>query len=184
MKLMMTKKTLLLIGGMCGIALAAPLAQSPNLQPMIVSNLTGNLRIEQPIPCTDDVDQLTPVTGGRIEMTPAEGVDVSGGKAFVLTRVSVSFAPFSIHRSCLTVDRTRNYTEVGVQLARAVTFTAAPLGAGLYQVTIPAEDFLIYESAVVDGAAETGYKRPKQPVTATIDLAHGTVQLHVAVGTR
>jgi hypothetical protein len=118
-------------------------------------------------------------------MSPAEGVDApGGGKTFVLNRVSVSFAPFSIHRSCLTVDRTRNYTEVGVQLARAVTFTAAPLGAGLFQVTIPAEDFLIYESAVVDGEAETGYKRPKAPVTATIDLAHGTVQLRVAVGTR
>ena len=84
---------------MSGFALAAALAQGPNVQPMIVSDLTGTLRIEQPIPCTDDVDQTTPVTGGRIEMSPSEGVDVAGGaKTFVLNRVSVSFAAFSIHR--------------------------------------------------------------------------------------
>jgi hypothetical protein len=122
MKLMKIKRMVLLIGGMSGIALAAALAQGPNPQPMIVSDLTGTLRIEQPIPCTDDVDQTTPVTGGRIEMSPSEGVDVAGGaKTFVLNRVSVSFAPFSIHRSRSHCGQDANYTEVGVQLARAVT---------------------------------------------------------------
>lgn len=181
---MKTKRTLLAAGGMIVAALVSAAAQVPNLQPMVVTNLTGHLRVEQEIPCTDDVDQTTPVTGGRIEITPSEGVDVPGGKAFVLSRVTVSFAGFSIHRSCLTVDRTRTYTEINVQLAQAVPFTGVHLGGSLYEVTIQPADFLIYQAAVVNGETETGYKHPKEPVTATIDLANGTVQMRVAVGTR
>jgi len=181
---MKTKSMLLLIASMSVTGLAAALAQGPTLQPMVVTNLTGGLRIQQGIPCTDDVDQVTPVTGGRIEITPSDGVDVPGGKAFVLSRVNVAFAPFSIHRSCLTVDRTRSYTEINVQLARAVAFTGVPAGASVYEVTIPKGDFLIYQAAVVNGESETGYKYPKEDVTATIDLANGTVEMRVAVATR
>jgi hypothetical protein len=188
MTLMKTQRKLLVIAGMSGFALTTTLvttlAQVPNLQPMVVHNLTGNLRIEQPIPCTDDVDQFTPVTGGRIEITPSDGIDVPGGKSFVLSRVNVSFAPFSIHRSCLTVDRTRNYTEISVQLSRAVQFTGVHVGGGVYDVTIAPENFLIYQAAIVNGDLETAYKHPKEPVTATIDLTTGAIQMRVAIGTR
>lgn len=180
---MKTTRKLLLIGGLSGMALATTLAQGPG-QPLVVNNLNGQLRIEQPIPCTDDVDQTTAVTGGRVEISPSEGIDVPGGKRFVLGRVNVSFAPFSIHRSCLTVDRTRNYTAINVQLARAVAFTGVAVGGGVYDVTIPKEDFLIYQSAIVDGDLETGYKHPSQPVTATLDLTNGTVQMQVVMATR
>src|SRR2546427_11707865 len=111
MKLMKTRCMLLLIAGMSGIAAASGLSPIADPEPMIVNNLTGNLRIQQPIPKVDDVDLTTPVTGGRIEITPAEGVNVPGGKVFALTKVAVSFAGFSIHRSYLTIDRTRTYTE-------------------------------------------------------------------------
>jgi hypothetical protein len=187
MKLMKTKWTLLLIGVLGGIAPTAPLAQGPDLPPMVVSNLTGDLRVQQSTPATcNNVDQTTPVTQGRLEITPAEGVDVPGGKFFVLTRANVSFEAFSIHVSCLggTVSRTRSYTNVDVQLGRAVSFTASPSAPGIFEVTIPKDDFLIYESAIVDGESETGYKSPKEDVTGTIDLEHGTVQMHVVIATR
>jgi hypothetical protein len=184
---MKTKWTLLLLGGLSGIAPAVPLAQSPDLQPMVVNNLTGDLRVQQSTPVTcNDVDQTTPVTQGRIEITPAEGVDVPGGKFFVLTRANVSFAAFTVHVSCLggAESRTRNYTKVDVQLGRAVSFNASPSAPGVFDVTIPKDDFLIYESAIVDGESETGYKSPKEDVTGTIDLENGTVQMRVVVATR
>jgi Thrombospondin type 3 repeat/HYR domain len=180
----MTKKWMLAVmGGTSGIALAAVLAHGADAGPMIVTDLTGDLRIEQGIPCADDVDQTTPVTDGRLEITPSEGVDVPGGKAFVLTRASVSFAPFSIHRSCLGISRTRSYTQVGVQIGRAVPFTATASG-GAYLFTIPKENFEIFEATVVNGGLETGYKQPSEPVTGTIDLALGTVQMRVVVATK
>src|SRR2546427_3537190 len=116
---MNNKWMVLLIGGMSGIAAAAALPSSANLSPMVVNDLAGSLRIQQGIPCdNNDVDLTTPVTAGRLEISPSEGIDVPGGKSFVLTRANVSFAPFQIHRSCLTIDRTRNYTEAGVQVAQ------------------------------------------------------------------
>jgi hypothetical protein len=169
---------------MSGIAAASGLSPIADPEPMIVNNLTGNLRIQQPIPKVDDVDLTTPVIGGRIEITPAEGVNVPGGKVFALTKVAVSFAGFSIHRSYLTIDRTRTYTEVGVQLARAVTFTALSAGPDVFAVNIPKDDFLLYTSAVVNGDLETSYKQPMENVTGTIDFAHGTVTMHVVLGTK
>ena len=180
----MKKWMLFLIGSMSGIALAAGLIQAADLHPMVVNNPTGSLRIQQGIPCDDDVDQTTPVTQGRIEITPAQGVAVPGGRLFALTRVNVSFAPFSIHRSCLGFGETRSYTAVGVQLGQSVSFTAAAAAPGVYAVTIPKDDFVIYESAIVNGNSEAGQKRPSQDVTGTIDLAHGTVQMRVVVATR
>jgi hypothetical protein len=130
------------------------------------------------------VDQTTPVTGGRFELTPSEGIDVPGGKRFMLSRGNVSFAPFSISRSCATIDRTRNYTSVGVQLARSASITALETGPGVYALNIPKEDFLIYEAVVVNGELETGYKLPSQDVTGTINLGAGTVHLTVILATR
>jgi hypothetical protein len=181
---MKTKKwTLLVIGSLSGIALTA-LAQSADLQPMVVGNLSGDLRIQQSIPCDDNVDQTTAVTQGRLEITPAEGIDVPGGKRFVLTRGSISFAPFTISRSCLGFGETRHYTQVAVQLAQATTFTASSVGGGIYNVSIPKDDFLIYEATVVNGDSETGYKHPSEDVTGTIDLAGGTVQMRVVLATQ
>ena len=180
---MKTTLTLLLAAAAMFLSAPAVEAQSSILIPTVVSDLTGTLRIQQPIPCVDDVDMTTPVTAGRLELTPALGTDVAGGKEFTLTRGSIAFAPFSIHRSCATIDRTRNYTSVGVQLTRAIRFTATGSG-GVYSVVIPKEDFEIYEAVIVNGDEETGYKQPSEDVTGTIDFNAGTVQMHVVLATR
>ena len=181
---MKNKWTLLLIGAMSGIAAAVALASSPGLSPMVVNDVAGSLRIQQGVPCADDVDLTVAATGGRVEISPSDGIDVPGGKSFVLTRANVSFAPFSIHRSCVTIDRTRNYTEVGVQLGQAVSFTAPASAPGVYAVTIPKDDFLIYEATIVNGESESGFQHPKEDVTGTIDLMNGTMNMRVVVGQR
>ena len=181
---MNTNCLFLLIGGLIASAPQAALAHTPDRRPMIVTNLTGSLRMEQEIPCGDNVDQTTPVVGGRLELTPAEGVDVTGGKLFALIRADVFFAGFSISRSCLGVSETRTYTQVAVQLGRVVSFTAAPAGPDVFAVTIPKAGFLFYQSAVVNGALEARYQSPRQDVTGTIDFANSAVALQVIVATR
>src|SRR5262245_15798012 len=119
---MTTKWTLLSIGLLLGLAVA-PSRLGADAAPMIVTNLTGQLQIHQNIPC-GSVNQTTNVTGGRLVIAPAGGVDVPGGKQFGLTRANISFAPFSISGSCYGYGSTRNYTALGVDLARAVVFTA------------------------------------------------------------
>ena len=155
-----------------------------DLQPMVVRDLTGTLRIQQPIPCTDDVDQTTPVIGGRLELVPALGTNVAGGKRFALTRADVSFAPFSIHRECGLIGETTSYSEVSVQLGQAVSFTAAPVGPDLFAVNIPKEDFVIYQTAIVNGSPDNGYKHPAENVTGTIDFEHRRVMFSVVVASR
>ncbi len=178
----MKTKWMILLLGLSGGALAVTSARSTDFQPLVVNNPTGTLRIQQSVPCADDVDQTTPVTSGHIEISPATGIDVPGGKQFALTRAGLGFAPFSISRTCFLDTETRNYTEVGVQLGHVTSFVATPAGGGIFNVTIPKDDFLIYEATIVNGQSESGLKHPKDDVTGTIDLVHGIVQLHVVVG--
>ena len=175
---------LLLTGGLSVIALRTTTAGSSDLQPMVVKNLTGDLRMQQGIPCDNDVDQTTAVTQGRLELTPALGVDVPEGKRFALTRADVSFAPFSIHRDCLGFGETRHYTEIGVHLGRAVFFTATQAGPGVFDVTIPKDDFQIAETSIVNDNLENGVMHPKEDVTGTIDFGAGTVQMRVVVANK
>src|SRR5882672_4252070 len=134
MKLMKTKWTLLVVGSASGIVLAAALAHTADLQPMIVTSVTGTLHIQQKLPCQGSADKKTPVIDGRLEMTPAQGIDVAGGKFFALTRMNISFAPFSVSGSCLGVSEKRTYTAVSVQLGKAAQFTATAAGGGVYNV--------------------------------------------------
>lgn len=182
---MMRKGLLLVIGGMSALALAALAvrAASLDLQPMIVNGLTGTLRVQQSVPCADDVDLTTPVIGGQLELTPADGIDVLGGKVFTLNRADVAFAGFSVHRECLTIGETRTYTDINVQLAHSVTFTALSTGPGTFAFTIPKADFAFFEAAKVNSGSETGYKTPKVDPTGTIDFA-GRVHMFVVVGTK
>jgi hypothetical protein len=181
MKAMNIKSKLLVSGVVGATMLAATFARSADLSPATVTNLTGDLRIQQGIPCDNDVDQTTPVTGGAIELSPAEGIDVAGGRQFTLTNVRVTFGAFSISRSCLGFGQTRSYSEIGVQLARAVTFVGTPLGGNVFAITIPKDDFLIYEATIADNSPESGYKKPSQDVTGTLDLTNGTMSVTVAV---
>jgi hypothetical protein len=147
-----------------------------------VTNLTGTLHIQQDIPC-GSVNKTTAVTGGQIQLSPPEGTDVPGGKVFALSRANVTFASFSASGSCVGISRTRTYDAIGVQLAKAVSFTAVAVGGNVYAVTIPKSDFLLYETAIVDGDPELGYKQPSEDVTATIDLATRIVTMHVVLTT-
>src|SRR5439155_2912080 len=181
---MTTKWMLGLFGGISGITLAATtLAGSADLQPMVVTDLAGTLHIEQGMPCAPDVDQTATVNGGQVEIAPVDGIDVLGGKLFTLIRGTVFFTRFSISGSCGSFRETRSYTEVGVRLM-SVTFTALAVGGGVYHVRIPKDDVRIFEAAVVNGGQETGYKRPSEDVTGTIDLTRGAVTMHVVLATK
>jgi HYR domain-containing protein len=183
---MKTRWTLLLIAGLGLMRPVAAEAQAIDLRPMVVTDLTGDLHIFQdlPYPCSN-VDRTIPVVHGRIEIAPGDDdIEVGGQRLFMLTRASVSFAPFSVHRSCVGYDVTRNYTVVSVQLAGAASFLASPSGPNVYPVTIPKKDVLLHEASVVNGEVAGGEKHPKEDVTGVIDIAHGTVQLVVKVPTK
>ena len=182
---MKTNRMLFLIGGLTAIVSAMPLALGADLQPIVAANLTGELHVEQGIPCGGVAEATTPVAQGRLEITPVEGVGVpGGGTRFTLARVSVAFEPLSLHGSCLGVGETRQYTELGVQLEKAVSFTAVSSGPDVFDFTIPKGNFLVYEGAMLGDDLENGYKYPSEDVTGTIDLAHATVTMRVVLATR
>ena len=165
------------------VAAVAAAATPVWAQSSFVTNLTGTLHIQQHIPCNGLIDKVTPVTGGQLQLSPAEGIDVPGGKSFTLTDGHVTFGSFSASGSCLGISATRTYQAIGVQVAKAVSFTAAAAGGNVYAVTIPKDDFLIYETAILNGETELGYRHPSQDVTGTIDFANRTVQMHVVLAT-
>lgn len=183
---MRTKLLVVSFGSAAAMALAATLAHSGDVQPMAVINLTGGLRIEQSVPCADDIDQTVPVIGGRFELTPSEGIPVTGGGRFLtLTRADASFATFTISRSCFGVGETRTYSQTRVQLVRPVSFTAQPTATpNVFSVSIPKDAFYFYYTTISNGVLEIAYKYPKEDVTGTIDLAAGTMQIRVVMATR
>ena len=178
--------TLSITAGIGALLFAATLAPTLDLQPMHVTNLTGGLRVQQGVPCDDNIDLTTPVTGGRIELAPAEGVPTSGGgRFFVMTRATLSFAGFQVSRSCLEFTRTRTYTEIKVQVTRTVSFTATPTGApSEYTISIPKEQFVVFYATTANGEPDTGTKIPIEDVTGTINLAANTMSMRVVLGTR
>ncbi len=168
------------LGTLVFTAASAPAADLPS----VVTSLTGTLQISQNIPCSGTVNVTTTVSGGRIELTPAEGIDVTGGKQFSLSRATLTFTPFSASGSCGIFSGTQNYTEVAVQLMKGATFVAAPASPGVYNVTIPKSAIEFYEASTVNSGPETGYFQPDQDVTGTINLGSGTVALHVVIATK
>ena len=168
-------------GVLCAILLPAATTRAADGTPAVVTNLTGFLHIVQDVPCDDDVDTISPVTGGRIELTPAEGLTVGGGKLFGLTRVNVSFQSFSISRSCRGFDERRDYSALSVQLGGAVAFTAVESSPNVFAIRIPKDRVWIYEAAIIDGEPEEKYQKPSQDVTGTIDLATGAFSMHVVI---
>ena len=182
----MTRKRIVLFSG-AWLAFAPSVARA-SAPPMVLTDLTGSLHVQQSTPSgCNAVDETTPIVGGRLEIAPAEGHDFGGIKYFVLSAGTVSFAPFTAHVSCLagTVSHTRTYTEIAVQLAQAADFFGFPSAApGVYEASVPRQRVLFYEASLVNGEMETGYKRPKEDVAATIDLAQGTVTLQLLIGTK
>ncbi len=138
------------------------LTSGTNLLPMIVTNVTGDLHIQQSLPGTcDNVNQTTPLTAGRLELSPATGIDVPGGKQFVLTRASATFAPFTIERHCMAQDVTRFHSAAGVHLSRTTSFTAAEIAPGVYAFTIPKDDVQFFEGSIVNGSRGTRLAAPE-----------------------
>jgi hypothetical protein len=188
---MKTKRMLLVTGGLSAIALigglswiAPALARGVDMPPMFVKSPAGDLHIFQSLPGTcDNVNQSTPITRGLLEIAPSEGIDVPGGKSFVLTRASLSFAPFTVDRECMTQDVTREFTDIGVQLVRTASFTGVPSGPGVFDFAIPKDNLLFYQSSTVNGELQTSSMRPKEDVTGTIDLANGAFAMQVAIAT-
>jgi hypothetical protein len=170
----------ILAAAVLAAAVAAPASGSAAL----VTNLTGTLRIQQNIPCSGHIDKSTPVNGGQMQLAPPQGLDVAGGKTFVLSSTTITFTPFSVGGSCVGISETREYEELGVQLGKAASFLAVAAGGGTYAVTIPKADVLIYEAATVNNKPETGFNQPTEDVTGTIDLANRTVTFHVAIAKR
>jgi hypothetical protein len=182
---MRTKLILLVVTGLS--VLVAP-ARGADTQRWIATPLTGNLHIFQEIPVCSNVEFDTPVTGGRIEIAPADGFALGPTKVFTFTRMSVFFQGFHLHVSCLGTEDDETFSEVGASLARAVTFTATAGSPGLYHFTIPKELFLVQQSAVVQRNSdpvgpESGLKRPAEDVTGYIDLNVAKVHLRVRMAT-
>ena len=175
-----------MIGLAGGVVFAvASLSGSADPTPIVVTAPTGTLHVQQGVPCAAAVDLTTPITGGRIVFTPGEGIDVGGGnKRFSLTRLNLFFESFSVSRDCLGIGETRSYSDINAELSRTVTFTATPAGPGVYTFVIPREDFEIYQASLQNGTPDSGYKRPSEDVTGTIDFALGTVQMHAVMATR
>jgi len=168
-----------------GSTASAAAARASDLTPAVVTNLTGSLHIQQGVPCGNDVDVVRPVVRGRLELTPADGLAVTGGRSFALTRVEIGFEGFSVHRDCLGIGQTRTYNELDVQLGRTASFVAVPSSAGpdIFDVTIAKDKLLLYQTDTMNGALEAAYLNPSADATGAIDLAHGLVELHVVVAT-
>src|SRR3989442_6218153 len=188
---MKTKRTLLVAGALTEIVLAAPRVNAVVLRPLVVIDPAGTVRIQQALPCGNDLDTTRPIAGGRIDVTPSViPADVRQQILFQLTRMDLFLAPFSVHRECRGIAATAEFFEIGVRLARAVIFTGeldGPLELRRYRFTIPKEQFLIYES-ILDNAPvrqpETMYQKPSEDVTGLIDLGRGAVEIHVALASR
>ncbi len=183
---MTIKSMLLLTCALGAVALPATLAaQTPDLRPMAVTPMTGTLRVVQDVPCGDDINELVALKAGRLELTPAEGVTVTGGKLFMLASANLVFAGFSASRSCLGISETRSYGDIGVQLAKTLSFVAVSTDvAGVYSVRIPRTAFQIVYGTIVNGGLETAVKQPSEDVTGEINIGRGTMTMHVVFATK
>ena len=185
---MTTKRTLLVAGALSALVLSAPLALAL-VPPLIITNLTGRVRILQGVPCGGVVDVTTTIAGGRMELTPAQSRTGVPG-LITLSRLDLFLTPFSVQHECLGISATAEFREVGASLVGAVSFPGEPAGApgdGLVRFSIPKEQVLIYQS-VLDNAPvtqpETRYTRPSEDVTGLLDVRRGTAQLHIVLASR
>jgi hypothetical protein len=184
---MKTKQTLLVAGAVSAIMLSTPLVHAAGFSPLIVTHPSGSVRIQQALPCGTTLDTATRIAAGRIEVSPA---NLSERALFALTRLDLFLTPFSVRGACQGIEATADFSEVGLRLADAVTFSAELVGTldqGQYRFTIPKDQFLIYES-VLDNASprqpDTAYQKPSEDVTGLIDLRNRTVQIHVVLATQ
>ena len=182
----MKTKRLLMALAMSAIALSAPRANAIGFRPFIVVDPTGSVRIQQALPCGDDLDITQSIIGGRIEVA---FTSTRIPPTFNLTKMDLLLAPFSVRRQCRGIDATAEFYEIGIRLASAVSFVGEPTGgpeSNQFLFRIPKEKFLIYQT-VLDNAPvpqpERNYVRPSAEVTGVIDLdpRNRTVQINLAL---
>jgi hypothetical protein len=186
---MKTKRMLLMVGAMAMIVLSAPRASAVVFPPLVVTDPGGTVRIQQGLPCGDDLDITRRITSGRIEVTPLviPGGDRAPQVMFNLMRLELFLEPFSVQRKCRGIEATAAFYEIGLRLAIGLVFPAeevGPPGSGKFRFLIRKEEFLIYET-VFDNAPfpqpERMYQRPSQDVTGMIDLGEGTFDIDIAL---
>jgi hypothetical protein len=177
-------KTLLAAVAVCAIMLPATRINAATPRPMNITNVSGAARIQQGLPCGNNLDVTTPIVRGYMGISWTQK---TRGEVLVdLGRLSMFLSPFHADASCNGVGGAVDFREIGVELASAIRFPAQPIDRDsmVMRFSIPKEKFLIYES-VVDGAAaqqtQSRYRRPSADVTGLIDLRRGTVQLQVVL---
>jgi hypothetical protein len=177
---MNTKQTLLIASGLSAIVVSAALtlAKEVDRRPFIVTDVAGAVHILQALPCEPGLDVTSPLTSGRIEIVPGEGLRVrGGGTVFELTHLTAFFAALSGGNPCFG-SQTIDYSEIGVRLASSVSVRAVKRD-GKYFFTIPKDQFTIFESLTENRLPQKHYRRPAEDVTGEIDVKLGTVRFHM-----
>jgi hypothetical protein len=182
---MKTKQTLLMFGALSALMLPAVPANAADPRPLRTTEVSGEVRIQQPLPCGRSVDLTTSIEQGYVGLT---WLQTSKTAVFVdLAQLTMFLAPFHVEANCNGVGGSVEFREIGVRLASAVRFQAVQAGgrdSALFRFRIPKEQFLIYES-VIDNAPvkqpETSYQRPSEDVIGLLDLRRQTVQLGVVL---
>jgi hypothetical protein len=185
---MKIQRTLLLAGLLAHCATSTvPVQAAPGpvilrdtLQGNLVIRPTGEMRMQLDVPTDRDVDQVTRVTSGLIEIAPLVTVPGLLGQ-FSLNHMTLNFADFGIDRSPFGLHEFR---AVGVHLRGPVTFVAPEYPARVYSFSIPADEVTVYGATMVEGlrgGRHDGEERPSQPVTGKIDLNTRTFKAQVVV---
>jgi hypothetical protein len=184
---MKTQRTLLLAGLLAHCATstvpaqaAPPVIPRDTLRGNLVITPTGDMRMQLHVPTDRDVDQVTRVTSGLIEIAPLVTVPGLLGQ-FSLNHMTLNFADFDIDRSPFGLHEFR---AVGVHLRGPVTFVAPEYPSRVYRFSIPADEVTVYGAAMVEGfrgGRYDGEERPSQPVTGKIDLNTRKFQAQVVV---
>jgi hypothetical protein len=182
---MKTVHTLLKAVAVSAIMLPATLANAATSQQLTITNVSGAARIQQPLPCEQNLDVTSPIAEGLVGLTWFQ--QARGEVLIDLARLTMMLSPFHVEANCNGVRGSVEFREIGVQLVKAVRFTAQPVSGRdpyLVRFRIPKQQFLLYQS-VVDNAPfpqpETIYRKPSEDVTGLIDLRRQTVQLHVVL---
>lgn len=184
---MISKQTCIAIGLLTGIVLSAPtvMAVGPKLS---FNSVRGGVHVVQDIPCGSTADLTTDIAEGLMEITPTIPAKGKGGSIKLdLTRLDLFLTPFAARHECLGISGSIDFREIGVRLARGVTFTAESIGSegSQYRFVIPKAEVLIFQS-VLDNMPvkqpETAYQRPTEDVTGEIDLRRHTVRMQVTLG--
>lgn len=189
---MKTKRTLLMLGAVATIAVSMPRVHAIVFPPLLVTDPTGTVRIQQGLPCGDDLDITRRIIGGLISVTPSfiPGGDRAPQVWFNLTKLELFLEPFSVQRKCKGVEANAEFYQIALRLAAGLVVQGeevGPPGSAKYRFFIPKDDFLLHES-IFDNAPvpqpERIYQKPSEDVVGLIDLTEHTIQISVALTSR